>query len=369
MEEKIKRLIEWSKGKPQGPVSVHLDLTNRCNINCRFCWQRSHERKGLVDLSNELPEKRLLELVDEAKDLGVTEWLISGGGEPLVRTETALKVMKKIKMLGMQGDIITNGTLFKEEHIKDLVTCGWDRIRVSINSHKPRIHDHLTGSDGAFEATVKNIKLINNYKEKLNTLKPEIGFNTVINSLNFNDLHKIVKLLHKLKGQLINVQTLILYSEKEKIWALDEKKRKRFSKSIKKALKLAYKYNIHTNLSSYQDEELVEKSNELSQMDHIIQESVQQKKSFVNTYCFEPWYLVTIRANGLVGSCRLFGDKGVSVHNQKLKDIWFGEYYNQVRKRLVNHDLPKYCSNCGANEFTENQKIREKLEEYERNNQ
>src|SRR3989338_975878 len=124
-------MLSWASGEPQGPVSIHLDPTNRCNISCVFCWMRSHERWGLLDTSGELSNERLLRLVDEAASLGVVDWVISGGGEPTVRP-VPLEVMRRIKRLGMQGDIITNGTLFREGHIRELVELGWDRIRVSI---------------------------------------------------------------------------------------------------------------------------------------------------------------------------------------------------------------------------------------------
>ena len=106
----------------------------------------------------------------------------------------------------------------------------------------------------------------------------------------------------------------------------------------------------------------MEKSNQANQMNKIIEKSVQKDKTFKNAYCFEPWYLITIRANGIVGSCRLFGDKGVAIHNKSLKEIWFGNYYNKIRKQLIEHKLPDYCAKCGANEFIENQNIRKSID-------
>lgn len=364
MDEVIKRLISWSKGKPRGPISIHIDPTNKCNLVCKFCWQRSHERMGLVDLKNELSEQKLLQIVEEAAKLNVQDWLISGGGEPLVRYATTIKIMKKIKKCGMVGDIITNGTLFQEKDIKDLVRLGWDRVRFSINGPDAKTHDSIVNKKGCFDKAMKAFALFKKYKSEFNQNKPELGFNTVINSKNYNKFPEIVKLLHSLEGNLINTQTIILYSDKEKKWALDEKQRKEFQRYIKESIDLTKEYQIKTNLHEYLNQELIDNSNEVGQMKNIInKENKKRQRSFSDASCFEPWYLITIRANGIVGSCRLFGDSGVSIHDKSLKEIWFGEYFQKARKKLVNGDIPDYCKNCGANEFIENKKIREILKQ------
>jgi len=362
MEEKLKRLIKWSKGKPQGPISIHLDPTNKCNIKCKFCWQRSHERMGLVDIKNELSEEKLLQIVKEASKLEVKDWLISGGGEPLVRYNTTINVMKEIKKLGMQGDIITNGTNFKEKDIQELARLGWDRIRFSINAPDKKTHDFLTSTEGSFDKAVKSFKLFNKYKQNLNKNKPEIGFNTVINSKNYKKFPELIRFLYSLGGELLNVQTIILYSKKKKKWGLNKKQRKEFKNYVKESLELTKKYGIKTNLHEYLDQELVKNSNEISQMKKVVNPRIGEKQGdFSDASCFEPWYLMTIRANGIVGSCRLFGDEGISIHNKSLKDIWLGEYFQKARQRLLNNNTPDYCANCGANEFIENKRVREEL--------
>jgi len=324
MDERVNRILQWSKGKKQGPLSIHLDISNRCNLKCRFCWQRSHERIGLVDYSNELSEEKLLSIVKEASELGVQDWLISGGGEPLLRTDTAVKIMKEIKRDHMLGDIITNGTFFRDQDLKELVMIGWDRIRVSINAPSREMHDFLVDKEGAFDKAITSLRVIKELKKKNKTKVPEIGFNTVINSVNYKGFPKIVKLLAKLKGTVFNVQTIILYDEQEKKWTLDKKQRQEFNKIIRKVLKICERHRIHTNIQEYLSENVAEKSNELGVMDKLMG---TEYEGFIGSHCFEPWYLVTMRANGIVGSCRLFGDEGVSIHDKSLKEVWFGSYY------------------------------------------
>ena len=363
-DTKLERLKKWSEGNPKGPVSIHLDTTNRCNLECKFCWQRSHERKGWINYEDELSEEKLLSLVKEADELGVEHWLISGGGGPLLRTETTIKVMEEIKRRGMHGDIITNGTFFDEEHIKRLVDAGWDRVRFSINGPKAEVHDFIVGREGTFSEAITSLKLFEKYKKKFGKDKPEIGFNTVINSENWNKIDQIMQLLAELNGQLMNVQTIILYSEKEEEWTLNESQKKKLPKYIKKANRIASKNGIDTNVDQYLDKSLVDKSNKMDEMDDVIEQErkkISRGEGFGSAYCYEPWYLVTIRADGTVGSCRLFGDEGVDIHDRSLRDIWFGEYYQKNREKLLGGEPLEFCSKCGSNEFLQNKKIREEL--------
>ncbi len=359
MDEIIERLSKWTIGEEAGPISIHLDLTNRCNQRCAFCWQRNHEKIGLLDLKNELPEKKLLSMVDEAAGLGVKEWLISGGGEPMLRTKPCLNVMKRIKTHGMFGDIITNGTFLNEENIKDLIRVGWDRIRFSLNADRKEIHDSMVKLEGSYDKIIENARLINRYKKLYRNKVPELGFNTVITSKNYMRIPHLIKLLKKLNGSLLNFQTLILYEKSDKNYALSREQQEDLKRYISEGIRLAGRYGIHTNLQDYTNSELVDSSNKVAKMDTIMRK--EKKKGFLNTHCYEPWYLMTIRANGIVGSCRLFGDSGEKLHDKSLRNVWFGNYFTKARKKQVGMDIPDFCKNCGVNEMVENRRIRDEL--------
>lgn len=267
MQGKVNRVLSWSQGDKKGPLAIHLDTTNRCNLNCKFCWQRAAERKEEINYDNELSLESLLRLVAEAKDLNVNKWLISGGGEPLLRTETCLSVMEEIKSKGMEGDIITNGTFLEPDHLQRLVAAGWERIRFSLNGPTSKIHDFLVGRKGAFRSVVATIEQLRDLKISEGAEKPEIGFNTVINSANYNKLPELVTLLDKLGGEVFNVQTVILYSDEEEEWTLNAEQQGQLQPIIEKTIDLADSLAIEHNLKDYRDEELVERSNVKDRID------------------------------------------------------------------------------------------------------
>ncbi len=47
--------------------------------------------------------------------MGVKEWHICGGGEPLFEKEKALDLMELMKKDGARGELITNGTRMDKE--------------------------------------------------------------------------------------------------------------------------------------------------------------------------------------------------------------------------------------------------------------
>jgi len=212
-------------------------------------------------------------------------------------------------------------------------------------------------SPGSYKKIVESMMIIAELKKEFGTDKPELGFNTVINSKNYNSFSEIIELLVSLGGDILNVQTIILYDTPEQEYSLTDEQKKDFQKHLRPAVELARKHNVKTNLANYLDQEVVKKSTELGAMDDMMKAKQDRLSGFEGMHCFEPWYLMTIRSNGIVGSCRLFGDEGDNLHKKSLKEIWYGKYYERNRQVLSSHSVLGFCKHCGSNEFMENRKI------------
>ena len=79
-DEIAARIALWPTQGTQGPMTLELYPTLACNLSCRFCDTTERHQPPV----NELSKERLLQLVDEAADLGVQRVFILGGGEPLL---------------------------------------------------------------------------------------------------------------------------------------------------------------------------------------------------------------------------------------------------------------------------------------------
>lgn len=363
MDEKIARLLSWAQGKPQGPVILELNVTNLCNLKCLSCWQRAVSG---FDRKRELSDDRLLQLVGEAAALGVKEIRIPGSGEPFMRGEGLLTVMRAIKRQGMRGLVITNGVLLKERWLEELVALGWDNLTISLDSPRRRIHDRMRGKWGTFSSVKKVLKLLDKAKARTQASLPFLRFNTVLTSLNYQTLPDLVKFASDHGCEAISVQPMTVFSPIGEKIKIDAEGRKLMQPYLQRAQELAARYKIFTNVGQYIDGELVEKSNRMTE---VIRESIKSLENsetpeheFLRTPCFEPFYNLIILPEGETGPCSVFGGKGGDdARTRSIEQIWYGPIFQRIRERLLRQIMEEFCKRCCVPVFSENQRLREEL--------
>ncbi|MBP1661733.1 MAG: putative Radical domain protein, partial [Candidatus Aminicenantes bacterium] len=92
---------------PRLPLKGSLDLTYRCNNDCRHCWLRLSP--DAPDGGRELALAEIRRLVDEARAMGCREWTISGG-EPMLRPDFS-EIFDHVTARSARYTLVTNGTL------------------------------------------------------------------------------------------------------------------------------------------------------------------------------------------------------------------------------------------------------------------
>ncbi len=85
---------------------IIIELTNRCNLDCEFCFNRSSEK-------NDLPKELVFSIIDNAVSLGVEAVRLSGG-EPLVYPEI-FEVIDYAKSKGLYVIVNSNCTLISPD--------------------------------------------------------------------------------------------------------------------------------------------------------------------------------------------------------------------------------------------------------------
>ena len=100
------------------PCTVVLEPTDRCNLNCPGCYAKS-TRDGC-----DLPYERMVEIVEQVIDMGVTLITISGG-EPFLRERADRTLSRLGERFSDRGFLIyTNGTMIDEEVADRLAKVG-----------------------------------------------------------------------------------------------------------------------------------------------------------------------------------------------------------------------------------------------------
>ena len=139
---------------PRLPLEGSIDLTYRCNNNCRHCWLIIPMRGREKDL--ELSFDEICHFVDEARALGCRQWSISGG-EPMIRQDFP-EIFDYITRKSRSYSINSNGTLITPE-IAELMTRK-GRKMIALYGASEAVHDHITRNPGSFKATMQGFKLL-----------------------------------------------------------------------------------------------------------------------------------------------------------------------------------------------------------------
>jgi radical SAM protein with 4Fe4S-binding SPASM domain len=79
------------------------------------------------------------------------------GGEPLLRSDLE-EIIRHARSLGLQVNLVTNGTLADAGRAQSLFDAGLRTAQVSVESPHEKVHDQLTGTPGSWQKTMKGIR-------------------------------------------------------------------------------------------------------------------------------------------------------------------------------------------------------------------
>jgi MoaA/NifB/PqqE/SkfB family radical SAM enzyme len=138
-----------------GTINRHvlIEITKRCNLNCRHCFTTAGERME--------EEMNLAEWKIVAKDLtevGFDVFTISGG-EPLLEIDKAWGMAKELRRLNKNTKIylFSNGLLVNHKlalEIKEI----FNGVMISLDGNKTS-HDWLRRKEGSYEAVIKALNI------------------------------------------------------------------------------------------------------------------------------------------------------------------------------------------------------------------
>lgn len=143
--------------KKQALFSFDLEITARCNNDCRHC----HINLPAGDRSakgRELSLEEIEEIAAEAVSLDAI-WVLITGGEPLLRRDFP-EIYLALKRKGLLISIFTNATLITEEHIKLLKKYPPRDMEVSVYGISAETYERVTRRPGSFSAFMRGLDLL-----------------------------------------------------------------------------------------------------------------------------------------------------------------------------------------------------------------
>ena len=144
------RLISRTVQKHR-PLSVHFDLTYRCNERCVHCYL-DHDDHG------ELTTAECLKVLDDLARSG-TLFLTFSGGEIFLRPDL-YEILGAARRLHFDISLKTNALLVTAERAARLRELGVRRVQISVYSDIPAVHDAITKVAGSLQRTLAAIPIL-----------------------------------------------------------------------------------------------------------------------------------------------------------------------------------------------------------------
>ncbi len=146
MDRLIARTVRQNR-----PLSVHFDLTYRCNERCVHCYL-DHEDHGEFTTAEVL---RVLEELAAAD----TFFLTLSGGELFLRPDL-FEILAAARRLHFDISLKSNALLITAERAARLRALGVRRVQISVYSDDPAVHDAITKVPGSLQRTLAAIPML-----------------------------------------------------------------------------------------------------------------------------------------------------------------------------------------------------------------
>jgi len=153
------QLDALAAGTVVAPVHIRIKPCNRCNHHCWYCAYRTDDLKLGEDMveSDQIPEAKMFEIVDDIVAMGVKAVTFSGGGEPLLYKPLP-EVIERLAAGGVRVATLTNGSNLKGRVAEALARhATW--VRVSVDAWDDESYVKSRGAKaGEFSRLMENMR-------------------------------------------------------------------------------------------------------------------------------------------------------------------------------------------------------------------
>lgn len=135
--------------------SVHLSLSDGCNLNCAYCYARERRERGFAPLT---PGERR-RLVDDILGISPSTTFTLTGGEPLLNSD-CLPLARYIRDKGARTLLLTNGLLVDEGNAADIASL-FSLVTLSVDGPNDKVHALTRGHN--FERVMAAARLLESH--------------------------------------------------------------------------------------------------------------------------------------------------------------------------------------------------------------
>src|SRR3989338_1080760 len=170
----------------RSPISVQVEMTQRCNSSCLHCY--NHWRTG--EANGWLDSPSILRIVKELATNDIFDVTITGG-EPLLRPRETLSMSQLLQDAGINFSMNSNLRLLTPRLASALREAGLRTILTSFVSNDRRRHAQITQSSTSFDQVVRGIEVAKEHGLA-------VAANMVLSRINIADLRETALFLRTL---------------------------------------------------------------------------------------------------------------------------------------------------------------------------
>jgi len=302
------------KYEPHLPISVQINLLNKCYQRCIGC--RKYEWPDI-----ELPTSTVIDVMMDISKVASVRSLVFSGGEPTMY-DNFVSILACAKVLNFDVGVLTSAVFPKTLPIDFLVnSSNW--ISISIDGATREMYKKTRGLD-SLELAKENVLKMKHIIESSNKIECTLRCNSTISNVNISEMPDILALCNTLD---IDCNFFPIHT-----W---NNLKVNHEASIEHIIKAqVMDVNVNSNIDSF----------------------IPMLKRKKPKFCIVPYVHCFIDANGdVLPCCRVANDNGDFTRNEELvmgnvlktpfKEIWDSSLAEKIRNRIFSANEP-VCLEC-----------------------
>jgi MoaA/NifB/PqqE/SkfB family radical SAM enzyme len=335
------------------PRQYVVAASSRCNLSCIFCASGDRRHEFGSDFQYNSFERILSSLKNPH---AIFALLL--GGEPFLNPNL-LRMVRDIKSRGRFVSITTNANLIDQATAEELVRCGLDELRISINAAEKKLYQTVMGN-ASWSKLLQALAALHDAKQKSESSKPSLRFIMVGMKMNIHELPAVTRLAGN-----FGVETVILncfmpnprltdQSLLEDLPAL----RRYYDEAT--AIGAPLGVNITLDEADQYKQALLTPSAAVPAQASKV--PAQLNPGSQTRICLDPWLTVHLYETGVVLPCcggirQSFGD----LNQTELLEIWNGPSFQSLRDSILSGQLRPECRDCKMRAMGPASQLRETL--------
>jgi MoaA/NifB/PqqE/SkfB family radical SAM enzyme len=347
-ERRIEGFLTTKDGKAgRLPAGVVYEATMRCNLHCEFCYVGT-----LLNIEGEWREELPLDVLRRAFPDQDGLQVSLTGGEIFMRKDI-LGVMEVFREKGyVCGYLTTNGTIITEERaaaLADLAGKGFlKHISVSIDG-PGEMHDRARGVKGTFERTSAGLRRLQQAASEQHA-PLRVSVNTTVAHETLEALTEMVDVAAELGVDAIGLNHLMFSTPEE----VDETVRllgtgdaSVISTFVTRDPGLdPERVQAQVNALATRCRERGIRFDMRPKVKPAIVESYYTPGTKLEGRCLYPFLYARVSFSGKAYFCPFIRVEVGDLTTQSLEEVWTGEPYVALRKRLVENGIFPVCRRC-----------------------